>query len=66
MMLQLIAQSTVLLRGNLRVESADHSVRDVRSGQGIITRAGEWARYSTHEPEDAEYIAVCVPARCRV
>lgn len=25
-------------------------------------RAGEWVRYSTPDPEGAEYIAVCLPA----
>jgi hypothetical protein len=32
----------------------------VSAGQAILTRAGEWVRYET--PEDAEYIAVCLPA----
>lgn len=53
---------TVVLRGRLRVESEDHSVLDVCSGQAVIVRAGEWVRYSTPEPAGAEYIAVCLPA----
>ncbi len=53
---------TVVLHGRLRVESEDHSTLDVRSGQGVLVRAGEWVRYSTPEPEGAEYIAVCLPA----
>ena len=52
---------TVVLRGMLRVEHRD-GVIDVRPGQAVITRRGEWIRYSTPEPEGAEYIAVCVPA----
>ena len=32
----------------------------VSPGQAVLTRAGEWVRYST--PEGAEYIAVCLPA----
>ena len=32
----------------------------VAAGQAVLTRAGEWVRYST--PEGAEYIAVCLPA----
>jgi len=32
----------------------------VRPGQAVLTRAGEWVRYST--PEGAEYVAVCLPA----
>ncbi len=53
---------TVVLQGRLRVESEDHSVLDVRSGQAVIVRAGEWVRYSTPAPEGAEYIAICLPA----
>ncbi len=33
---------------------------DVRAGQAVVARRGEWVRYST--PEGAEYIAVCLPA----
>lgn len=50
---------TVVLSGVLRVEHEGGTV-DVRPGQAIITRGGEWVRYST--PEGAEYIAVCLPA----
>ena len=35
---------------------------DIRAGEAVITRSGEWIRYSTPEPEGAEYIAVCLPA----
>jgi hypothetical protein len=35
---------------------------DVRAGQAVIAHSGEWVRYSTPEPEGAEYIAVCLPA----
>jgi mannose-6-phosphate isomerase-like protein (cupin superfamily) len=52
---------TVVLRGMLRVESHD-GVLIVRAGQAVVTRPGEWIRYSTPEPEGAEYVAVCVPA----
>jgi mannose-6-phosphate isomerase-like protein (cupin superfamily) len=50
---------TVVLSGALRVESQDGSL-EVAAGQGVLTRAGEWVRYST--PRGAEYIAVCLPA----
>ena len=33
-----------------------------RAGQAIVTAPGEWVRYSTPEPDGAEYIAVCLPA----
>jgi len=35
---------------------------DVRAGQAVIARRGEWVQYSSPEPEGAEYVAVCVPA----
>ncbi len=52
---------TVVLCGMMRVESRDGQM-DVRAGQAVIAHPGEWVRYSTPEPEGAEYIAVCVPA----
>ncbi|MGD9644070.1 MAG: cupin domain-containing protein [Pirellulales bacterium] len=52
---------TIVLRGLLRVESRDGTL-DVRAGQGVLVRAGEWIRYSTPEEEGAEYVAVCLPA----
>jgi mannose-6-phosphate isomerase-like protein (cupin superfamily) len=52
---------TVVLRGLLRVEHAG-GVLDVRPGQAVVTAPGEWVRYSTPEPDGAEYVAVCLPA----
>jgi mannose-6-phosphate isomerase-like protein (cupin superfamily) len=52
---------TIVLRGALRVESRDN-VLDVRAGQAVIARKGEWVRYSTPGEDGAEYIAVCLPA----
>jgi mannose-6-phosphate isomerase-like protein (cupin superfamily) len=52
---------TVVLKGTLRVESKDGHI-DVAAGQAVIAPAGEWVRYSTPNPEGAEYIAVCLPA----
>ena len=52
---------TVVLKGLLRVEHRE-GVIDVKAGQAIITRGGEWVRYSTPNPDGAEYIAICVPA----
>lgn len=52
---------TVVLKGVLRVEHAG-GVLDVRADQAVVVRKGEWVRYSTPEPEGAEYIAVCLPA----
>jgi mannose-6-phosphate isomerase-like protein (cupin superfamily) len=52
---------TVVLVGMLRVEH-DGGTLDVRAGQAVIAEPGERVRYSTPQPEGAEYIAVCLPA----
>ena len=52
---------TVVLRGLLRVEYAGGTL-DVGAGQAVVTAPGEWVRYSTPNPEGADYIAVCLPA----
>ena len=52
---------TVVLKGTLRVEHEGGQIT-VRSGEAIVTRPGEWVRYSTPEPGGAEYVAICVPA----
>ena len=52
---------TVVLRGVLRVEHASGTL-DVRAGQAVVAHPGEWVRYSSPEPDGAEYIAVCLPA----
>jgi mannose-6-phosphate isomerase-like protein (cupin superfamily) len=54
-------EHTVVLRGLLRVAHKDGTF-DVRAGQAVIARAGEWVQYSTPTDEGAEYIAVCLPA----
>jgi quercetin dioxygenase-like cupin family protein len=50
---------TVVLSGRLRVKSVG-DVIDVKAGQAVITRKGEWVQYCT--PDGAEYVAVCLPA----
>ncbi len=52
---------TVVVKGMLRVEYAGGSL-DVHAGQAVIVHKGEWIRYSTPEPEGAEYFAICLPA----
>ena len=52
---------TVVLRGRLRVEYEGGAL-DVRGGQAVVTRPGEWIRYSSPDADGAEYIAVCLPA----
>ena len=50
---------TVVQKGTLRVTHRGGAF-DVRAGQAVFARRGEWVRYST--PEGAEYVAVCLPA----
>jgi mannose-6-phosphate isomerase-like protein (cupin superfamily) len=52
---------SIVLRGVLRVEHASGSL-DVRAGQAVVARPGEWVRYSTPESGGAEYVAICLPA----
>jgi mannose-6-phosphate isomerase-like protein (cupin superfamily) len=55
------SEYTLVLRGMLRVETVDGTT-DIAAGQALIVPAGQWVRYSTPNPEGAEYIAVCLPA----
>jgi mannose-6-phosphate isomerase-like protein (cupin superfamily) len=55
------AEFTIVLKGRLRVEHHGGAL-DVGPGQAVIVHPGEWVRYSTPEPQGAEYIAVCLPA----
>lgn len=52
---------TVVLRGTLRVETKERTF-NITDGQAIIISKEEWVRYSTPEPDGAEYISVCLPA----
>jgi len=52
---------TLVLHGMLSVTHRGGAL-DVRAGQAVIVRAGEWVRYSSPEAEGAEYVAVCLPA----
>ena len=52
---------TVVIDGALHVEH-EGGETDVRAGQAILVRAGEWVRYSTPGPGGAHYVAVCLPA----
>lgn len=57
----LFTEYTLVLKGRLRVETQTGSF-DVKGGQAIIMEPGERVRYSTPDPEGAEYIAICLPA----
>jgi mannose-6-phosphate isomerase-like protein (cupin superfamily) len=52
---------TIVLKGMLRVTHRG-GVFDVRAGQAVVAKPGEWVQYSTPEADGAEYIAVCMPA----
>jgi mannose-6-phosphate isomerase-like protein (cupin superfamily) len=52
---------TVVLRGTLRVETRAGTI-DVKAGQAILARRGEWVRCSTLTSNRAQYVAVCMPA----
>jgi quercetin dioxygenase-like cupin family protein len=55
------AEITVVLRGMLEVKSEEGTLQ-VRAGQALSVKPGEWVCYSTPEADGAEYIAVCLPA----
>ena len=52
---------TLVLAGCLRVEHEGGAL-EVRAGQAVVARRGEWVRYSSPDPAGAEYVAVCLPA----
>ncbi|MDQ6671961.1 MAG: cupin [Chloroflexota bacterium] len=52
---------TLVLRGMVRVKHTS-GLMDVRAGQAVVVRAGEWVQYSTPESDGAEYVSVCLPA----
>jgi mannose-6-phosphate isomerase-like protein (cupin superfamily) len=54
----------IVLAGLLHVDYRDGAF-DVRAGQGIDVKPGEWVRYSTPEPAGADYVNVCIPAFSR-
>ena len=52
---------TLVLAGLVVVEHEGGRL-EIRAGEAVHTKAGEWVRYSTPEPGGAEYVAVCLPA----
>lgn len=52
---------TLVLEGCVHVEHQNGAL-DVRAGQAVLVRGGEWVRYSSPEPGGASYLAVCLPA----
>jgi len=56
------AEYTIVLDGELLVESAGGDRLTVPAGQAVHVAAGEWVRYSTPGQAGARYVAVCLPA----
>ena len=54
-------ETKVVLKGMVKVEYKQGAL-EVREGQAVVCESGEWVRYSTPEPDGAEYVTVCVPA----
>lgn len=52
---------TLVIDGALHVETREGAL-DVKAGEAVLVRAGEWVRYSTPHPDGAHYVAVCLPA----
>jgi ethanolamine utilization protein EutQ (cupin superfamily) len=52
---------TLVLEGLLVVEHEGGRL-EIRAGEAVHARPGEWVRYSTPEPGGAEYVAICLPA----
>ena len=51
-----------ILREAVKNVESEEGTMQVRAGEAVSTRAGEWVQYSTPGEEGAEYIAVCLPA----
>ena len=52
---------TLVLNGELQLETRTGTLV-VKTNEAVLTKAGEWVRYSTPGLDGAEYIAVCLPA----
>ncbi len=52
---------TLVLKGELNVETENGNNITIKSGEAILTQKNEWVQYSTPN-EATEYIAVCLPA----
>ena len=52
---------TLVLKGKLKLSTAREEII-LSEGEAVMTKKGEWIRYSTPFEGGAEYIAVCAPA----
>lgn len=51
---------TLVLKGELVVETEDGPPLRVQAGQAVLAEAGRWVRYRTEV--DCDYVAICLPA----
>jgi mannose-6-phosphate isomerase-like protein (cupin superfamily) len=52
---------TVVISGELHLKVIDKEF-DIKSGQAVLIKKGEWVQYSSPHPEGASYVSVCIPA----
>jgi mannose-6-phosphate isomerase-like protein (cupin superfamily) len=52
---------TFVLKGRLLIETKEGS-HEVHANELVLSKKGEWVRYSTPFEGGAEYIAICSPA----
>jgi mannose-6-phosphate isomerase-like protein (cupin superfamily) len=52
---------TVVLGGVLHIQTKEGEY-DIKTGEAIMIKKGEWVRYSSPDSEGASYVAVCLPA----
>ena len=52
---------TIVVKGALTVRTKSDLI-EVKAGQAVIVKRGEWVQYSTPVSEGAEYFAICLPA----
>ncbi|MBN2678244.1 MAG: hypothetical protein JXR32_09315 [Anaerolineaceae bacterium] len=51
----------VVLSGCLKVEH-ENGVLEVKAGQAVVEKPGEWVRHGSPYDEGVDYIAICLPA----
>ena len=52
---------TLVLKGKLAVKTLNEEII-LTEGEAIVTKKGEWVKYSTPFEGGAEYVAICLPA----
>jgi quercetin dioxygenase-like cupin family protein len=55
------AEYTIVLKGKLKLTTRKEEII-LSEGEAVMTKKGEWIKYSTPFKGGAEYVAVCQPA----